>query len=164
MLNYYGGLVIFFVAILSFNSSCNQEKKQLKTNDTQKEIVFVCTHGAYRSPVAAAHFNSQAKKKGLNYKAIFKGTEPSEELSLNAANGLKTDGYDIKDWKPSKVSSSDTDKAYKVITFGCTISDFNNPTKHIDWQGPELQTSAYDSLSLAIKTRVDAFISTLPQS
>jgi len=46
-----------------------------------KKILFVCTHGAARSPIAAAYFNKIAKEQNLNYRAIFKGTEPDSVLT-----------------------------------------------------------------------------------
>ncbi len=44
-------------------------------------IVFVCEHGAAKSVIAATYFNKLANEKGLNLKAIARGTHPDQELS-----------------------------------------------------------------------------------
>jgi len=44
-----------------------------KQHKAPKEVVFVCTHGAARSPIAAAYFDKLAKENDLNFQAVFRG-------------------------------------------------------------------------------------------
>ena len=77
---------LFLFFLISTFYCCNQT-----TNSN--EILFICPHGAARSPIAAAYFNKLAKEKNLNYHAIFRGTEPDETLSTRTIEGLTSEGF-----------------------------------------------------------------------
>ena len=59
--------LILGVAIILLSSivldGCSQ---QIASVESKKTILFVCEHGAARSPIAAAYFNKLAENQGLD--------------------------------------------------------------------------------------------------
>ena len=148
-------LTLLFILTVFF--SCDK-------NMDSKEILFVCPHGAARSPIAAAYFNKMASEKNLNYHAIFRGTEPDETLSARTIKGLTEDGIDIKGWKPEIVSKKDTDKAYKIVTFDCVVPTTNAATTEAQWNGTPSPSKEFESYQKLVKEKVKALIETLPKN
>ena len=127
-----------------------------------KEILFVCTHGAARSPIATAYFNKLAKEQGLNYNAVFRGTEPDKVLTKETINGLNKDGFDIRDWKPRKVSGQDIEKAYKIITFDCSLpTNVAAAENKYQWNGTPSISKDYEKARSAIKEKVEQLVVSL---
>ncbi len=83
--------------------------------------MFVCEHGAARRVIASAYFNRLAKEQDLNYKAIFRGTEPDSILTTTTMKGLINDRFEIEKWKPEKISEKDIAESYQIITFDCNL-------------------------------------------
>ena len=48
----------------------------LQPSTRDKAVVFVCEHGAAKSVVATAYFNTLAAERGLPFRATFRGTAP----------------------------------------------------------------------------------------
>jgi arsenate reductase len=88
---------------------------------SQPAVVFVCEHGAAKSVIATAYFNKLARERGLPYRATFRGTDPQADLSVSALKGLREDGIDIPDGKPSAISAADVTRATHVFAIGCTL-------------------------------------------
>ncbi len=84
-------------------------------------VVFVCEHGAAKSILAAAYFNRFAQEKGLNLRAIARGTNPDEELSPQTVKGLLIDGLDPTESTPQKLTPEDMQSAQRIITL-CELS------------------------------------------
>ncbi|HEX9333163.1 MAG TPA: hypothetical protein VF896_14825 [Anaerolineales bacterium] len=80
-------------------------------------IVFVCEHGAAKSIVATTYFNKLASAIGLDLRAIARGTNPDNELSPQAINGLFEDGLTPIESAPQKLTQADIQSAQRVITF-----------------------------------------------
>ncbi len=127
---------------------------------TSKQIVFVCTHGAARSPIAAAYFNKLAKENDLNFNAVFRGTEPDNILTKETISGLTKDGFEIGNWKPKKVSNQDVEKAFKVVTFDCSVSS-EKPAIIEAWNGTPSISEDYTSARDVIKENVEQLIERL---
>jgi len=146
--------LLSFIAILF---SCNQ------TTDT-KEIVFICPHGAARSPIAAAYFNKMAKEKNMNYHATFRGTEPDETLSARTIKGLTDDGINIDGWKPQLVSDKDIKNAYKIVTFDCTVPSENSSALLEQWNGTPSPSKEFDSYRQIVMDKVKQLVEELPKN
>jgi arsenate reductase len=100
----------------------------------QPAVVFVCEHGAAKSVIATAYFNKLARDRGLPYRATFRGTDPQAELSVSALKGLREDGIEIPDGKPTVISITDVEKATHVFAIGCTLpAPARNSGKASDW-------------------------------
>ena len=150
-------IIIFFVLGVLFN--CKQE-------EASKEILFVCTHGAARSPIAAAYFNKLSKEQNLKYHAVFRGTEPDSLLTKETILGLKNDGFDVEDWKPKKVDLYDIKKAYKTVTFDCNLPTNNDSNQLSDeqWNGTPSISKDYNVAKDTIKEKVEKLIESLPKN
>ncbi len=147
---------LLFIVTVLFN--CKEE-------GASKEILFVCTHGAARSPIAAAYFNKLSKEQNLKYRAIFRGTEPDSILTKGTILGLKKDGFDIEDWKPKKVDLYDIEKAYKTVTFDCNLPIKNDSKDLSDeqWNGTPSISKDYNVARDIIKEKVEKLIESLPK-
>jgi len=145
--------VLLFILILGFGQKSEPKK-----------ILFVCTHGAARSPIAAAYFNKIAKEQNLNYRAIFKGTEPDSVLTNGTKKGLRKDEINIKDWKPKLVSENEINKANRIITFDCELPSNVISTKIEQWNGTPPISKDYDKARDIIKNKVYQLIESLPKN
>ena len=100
------------------------------------EILFVCEHGAARSTIATAYFNKMAEEQGLNYRAVFRGTNPDSILMPVTIKGLTEDGFDISNWTPKLVSPTDINSASEIVTFDCNIPAVDSSSKPlVKWNG-----------------------------
>jgi arsenate reductase (thioredoxin) len=84
-------------------------------------VVFVCEHGAAKSVIATTYFNKIAAERGLRARADYRGVNPQAELSVSALKGLREDGMQVPDRKPSSIRQADVDKASVIFAIGCTL-------------------------------------------
>jgi len=127
-----------------------------------KEVMFICPHGAARSPIAAAYFNKLVKEKNLNYHAIFRGTEPDATLSSKTVEGLTAEGIDIEGWKPSIVTEKDINTAYKIVTFDCKVPADNVSALQEQWNGTPSPSKAYEDYTATVRKKVEQLVEQLP--
>src|SRR5438552_4101363 len=111
-LNYFiekvsGAMLSILVAV----SSSGQDTLKADNSKPAPTVLFICEHGAARSTIAAAYFNRLVKEKGLNYQAIFRGTNPDLALAPATQKGLLKDGFDVATWKPLPVLKDDIENA-----------------------------------------------------
>ena len=147
-------LISIVVACGFFACETPKESKEKES----KEIVFVCTHGAARSPIAAAYFNKLAKENGLNYYAVFRGTEPDTSLTKETVYGLTKDGFETSNWKPEKVSDQDVETAHKIVTFDCSIPSAKFSEMVVEWNGTPSISEDYNAARDVIKDKVEKLI------
>ncbi len=146
-----------FILLLLFSSSIAACQSKI----AKQEVVFVCTHGAARSPIAAAYFNKLADEKDLEFHAVFKGTEPDEELTEGTISGLSKDGFEISDWRPQKVSDADIIGAHTIVTFDCQLPSASNTASTVQWNGTPSISKDYDKARNDIRERVEDLIDSL---
>ena len=116
--------------------SCKEPSTHNKKINDMPEVLFVCEHGAARSTIAAAYFNRLAGEHGLNYRAIFRATNPDSILMPAAIRGLTEDGFDISNWTPKLVSQTDINNASEIVTFDCHIpAPDSSPKPLVNWNG-----------------------------
>jgi len=145
---------IVLLLLVSVIFSCEQKPEA-------KEILFVCTHGAARSPIAAAYFNKIAKEKDINFRAVFRGTEPDSALTRGTSEGLLLDDFEINSWKPEKVSENDITKAHRIVTFDCKLPLNETQTKTEQWNGTPPISKDYDKARDIIKDKVTGLVEKL---
>ena len=75
-----------FVFALSVNGQTQDAGKQTEQTPV---VIFVCEHGAAKSILSAAIFNKLARERGLNLRAIARGTNPDPEISPKVARRVK---------------------------------------------------------------------------
>ena len=127
----------------------------------EPKVVFVCEHGAAKSVVATAYFNKIARERGLPYRAQFRGTDPQAELSVSALKGLKDDGVEIPDGKPTLISTADAAAATHIFAIGCTLpAEVKASGKANDWSDvPDGQ--GYGPMRDAIRKHVETLLDEL---
>lgn len=159
------GFLIMVAAGLLSGPAFGQAAEKQPTAETTSTILFVCEHGAAKSVIAAAYFNKLARERRLNYQAISRGTNPDPTLLPAAEKGLKEDGLDVSGWKPQLVSKSDTDKASRIVTFGCTLPEPGNvAAKVTDWNDIPSPSQNYDLARDEIRQRVQKLVESLAQN
>src|SRR6266700_3630157 len=92
--------------------------QQSKSSATKPTVVFVCEHGSAKSIIAAVEFERMAKENGLELNILARGANPDAEIPKIVRDGLKADGYDLGDSKPTRVSEKDLKGAVKIVSFG----------------------------------------------
>ena len=126
------------------------------------EILFVCEHGAARSTIASAYFNKLAEEQGLNYRAIFRATNPDSILMPATMKGLTEDGFDISQWTPKLVSQTDINSASEIVTFDCNIPISDSSSKpHVQWNGIPPVSKDYNLARDQIVKKVQELINDL---
>lgn len=125
-------------------------------------IIFVCEHGAAKSIIAASYFDKLANEKGLNIKAIARGTHPDEALSPKTIEGLSEDGLQSTESSPQKLSLEEIKSAQHIITF-CNLSDeeYHHAVKTEDWSDVPPVSENYQIARDAILEKLNSLITTL---
>ena len=77
--------------------------------------------GRGRGVIAAAYFNKLAAERGLPDRAIYRGANPSAELSAAALEGLRKDGVAVPTTSPSAITTDDVNTATHIFAIGCTL-------------------------------------------
>ena len=129
-----------------------------QTASTSADVVLVCEHGAAKSVIAAAHFNHIARQRGLNLRAVARGTNPDPEVAPKVIAGLKSEGLKEITMKPQLVSERDTSDAKRVVTLGCKLP---HKARGTDWNDIPSPSANYSAASSAIRTRVEALVDEL---
>jgi protein-tyrosine-phosphatase len=130
-------MIIFptvWMATLMFAISVSgQTQEDRKKEEQPPVIIFVCEHGAAKSILSAAIFNKLAGERGLNIRAIARGTNPDPEISPKVVAGLQTDGLASSESAPKKISKSDLVGARRVITFCALPDDYPGTIQVENW-------------------------------
>ena len=157
-----GKVISLAVLILSGSFSFCFGQNGKNDSSAKSIILFVCEHGAARSPIATAYFNKMAKERGLNYTAIFRGINPDTSLSVNTKKGLTEDGFDIKNWQPKLVTRHDINSASEVITLDCNLILKDSPARPVyQWNGTPPISESYQAARNDIANKVAILIKEL---
>ena len=123
-----------WMATLVFALSVNGQTQDAgKQAEQAPVIIFVCEHGAAKSILSAAIFNKLARERGLNLRAIARGTNPDPEISPKVAAGLRSDGLASSESAPKKISKADLAGARRVITFCALPDDYPGSIQVENW-------------------------------
>jgi len=140
--------------------SCKETSTNSKKIKDMPEILFVCEHGAARSTIATAYFNKLAEEQELNYRAIFRATNPDSALTPATIMGLRADGFNINNWTPKLVSQTDIDSASQIVTFDCNLpGNLSKPV--IQWNGIPPVSKDYTVARNQIAEKVQQLINEL---
>lgn len=116
-------------------------------------IVFVCEHGAAKSILAAAYFNTFASELGSDLRAIARGTHPDEELSSQTVTGLSKDGLQPPELIPQRLTKEDLKNAQRLITF-CELPAEYQSTLVEAWDDVPAVSKNYEHARDAIVERI----------
>lgn len=121
-------------------------------------VVFVCEHGAAKSPVAAAWLNRLADEAGLPLRAIARGTDPDPELSPAAVSGLEADGIAAGAELPHPLDPEELRTAWHIVSFGPDLTDIAPAETALEtWTVPAV-SDGYAAARDAIVTQLKAII------
>jgi protein-tyrosine-phosphatase len=130
----------------------------VRREEEDSMIVFVCEHGAAKSILAAAYFNKLAHAMGLDQRAVARGTNPDDELSLQTVLGLSNDGLQPTESKPQKLTAGDIQSAQHVIAFCELPVEYGQQSTVEHWEGIPPVSENYEQARDAIIGRIRQFL------
>ena len=126
------------------------------------EVLFVCTHNAVRSQMAAALLDQQAAGR-LHVTSA--GSQPAAELNPAVVQAMVEIGLDISREFPKALTADKVQAADVVITMGCGDACPIYPGKrYLDWDLPDpagLDLAAVRPIRDEINQRVRALVAEL---
>ena len=133
-------------------------------DDAATKVVFVCEHGNVKSLMAASYFNQLAAQRGLPFHAVSRGVAPdSTTVPTAIVAGLHTDGFDVSDFHPAKISNADVAGAARTVAISTDVP----ASVHVDEQAIECWTdvppasSDYDAARASLQAHVAALLDRL---
>jgi arsenate reductase (thioredoxin) len=126
------------------------------------EVLFVCTHNAGRSQMAAALLDHQAAGR---VRVTSAGSQPASELNPAVVQAMAEIGLDISHEFPKPLDTAKVQAADIVITMGCGDACPVYPgQRYLDWDLPDpagLTVAEVRPIRDEISARVHALISEL---
>jgi protein-tyrosine-phosphatase len=120
-------------------------------------VLFICEHGSAKSVVAAAHFNKLAEERGLDVRAVSRGTDPDEVNNPVAIAGLSSDHLSASG-VPTKLSRTDLVTAKRVIGFSELPAEYSGIVSADVWTVPAV-SEGYDIARDEIVRRIEGLLS-----
>jgi arsenate reductase len=150
------GLVVL-AATLAFTISINGQTQDIG-KQTEQVIIFVCEHGAAKSILSAAIFNKLAVERGVNLRAIARGTNPDPGISPMIARGLQEDGLVASEPAPKKISKADLNGATHIITFCALPDDYSGSIRVENWDEVLLAIEDYGKARDRLTERINRLL------
>ena len=126
------------------------------------EVLFVCTHNAGRSQMAAAMLDHQAAGR---VRVTSAGSQPADQLNPAVVAAMAEIGLDISREYPKPLTTAKVQAADVVITMGCGDACPIYPGKRYeDWDLPDpagLGLAEVRPIRDAIRGRVQALLNDL---
>jgi arsenate reductase (thioredoxin) len=129
------------------------------------EVLFVCTHNAGRSQMAAALLDREATGR---VRVTSAGSQPADQLNPAVVQAMTEIGLDISCELPKPLTTDKIRAADVVITMGCGDACPVYPGKrYLDWDLPDpagLDLTAVRPIRDEIKQRVSVLLNELIQA
>jgi arsenate reductase (thioredoxin) len=126
------------------------------------EVLFVCTHNAGRSQMAAALLRHEAAGR---VRVTSAGSQPASELNTAVVAAMAEIGLDISREYPKPLTGDKVQAADVVVTMGCGDACPIFPGKrYVDWDLPDpagLPVEQVRPIREAIRQRVTALLADL---
>jgi arsenate reductase (thioredoxin) len=123
------------------------------------EVLFVCTHNAGRSQMAAALLDRQAAGR---VRVTSAGSEPADQLNPAVVQAMAEIGIDISREIPKRLTTDQVQAADVVITMGCGDACPMYPGKrYLDWDLPDpagMQVASVRPIRDQIRKLVDELL------
>lgn len=129
---------------------------------TSNVVVFVCEHGVAKSIIAAAHFNTIAKQRGLPYIAIARSTDPDDSLMVSVLEGLRGDKLPVPQKPATKLTQSDCDTTMRCIFFSPVPAIYRKNTAMQIWETIPPVSRHYGIARDSIVANIHRLIKTFP--
>jgi DNA-binding beta-propeller fold protein YncE len=130
------------------------------------QVLFVCEHGNVKSLMAASYFNQLAAKRGLNLRAISRGSAPdSTTVPAPIVAGLRTDGVDVGSFKPIAVSATDVAGSERVVAINTELpSGIDAPAAKIEhWDDVPAASVNYAAARDSLRAHVEQLLDRMSQ-
>jgi arsenate reductase len=99
------------------------------------EVLFVCTHNAGRSQMAAAILHREA---GGKIRVTSAGSQPAGQLNSAVVHAMAEIGIDISREIPKRLAAAQVQAADVVITMGCgDACPVYSGKRYLDWDLPD---------------------------
>jgi arsenate reductase (thioredoxin) len=99
------------------------------------EVLFVCTHNAGRSQMAAALLDRESAGR---VRVTSAGSQPADQLNPAVVQAMAEIGIDISREIPKRLTTDKVQAADVVITMGCGDACPVYPGKrYLDWELPD---------------------------
>ena len=123
------------------------------------EVLFVCTHNAGRSQMAAALLDHEAAG---GVRVTSAGSQPADKLNPAVVQAMAEIGLDISPEIPKRLTTNQVQAADIVITMGCGDACPVYPGKrYLDWDLPDPAGLTIDQVRPIrdeIRTRVNELL------
>ena len=130
--------------------------------DDIPEVLFVCTHNAGRSQMAAALLEHQAAGR---VRVTSAGSVPADQLNPAVVQAMAEIGLDISGEIPKRLTTAQVQAADVVITMGCGDACPVYPGKrYLDWDLPDpagMPIEQVRSVRNDIRTLVDGLLKSI---
>jgi hypothetical protein len=123
--------------------------------------MHVCEHGSIKSMIAATLFNRLAEQRGLAARAVSRGTIPDSVIPQRVRDGLRDDGTDLGDIRPTGFSSTEALGASLLVVFDVQLPSSGGRVPVRRWDGTPSVMTSYSAGREAIALRVTKLVSEL---
>jgi len=119
-------------------------------------VVFVCEHGSAKSLLAASLFDRMATERGLELRALSRGTLPDDAVPPAVARALREDGFDVGSFRPRALSDADLRSAARAVAIGVEIEDLaaRAGAPVVRWGDLPAVSTRYPEARAAIESRL----------
>ena len=129
-------------------------------------VLFLCPYGGAKSVIAASYFNRLAQEQSLPYVAVAAAAEePYDAVPAAVAAFLEQEGFDVRAFKPRKVSAEDVEAAARIVTIDCKSESVPAASVAIErWDDVPKVSVDLEVSTAAIRTHVEALAAELRES
>lgn len=119
-----------------------------------QSVLFICTHNAGRSQMAAGFLNHLGTGVAVADSA---GTAPADALNPVVVAAMLEEGIDLRGAEPSVLTSDALNAADLVVTLGVRVPLLNYPVRRLDWDLPDPAGERLDTVR-AIRDEIKALV------
>ena len=102
---------------------------------TDPRVLFVCTHNAGRSQMAAALLERKSEGR---VEVLSAGTTPAHEVHPGVVEAMREVGIDLSQARPKVLNAAAVKTANVVVTMGCgDACPFYPGKRYLDWDLPD---------------------------
>ena len=126
-------------------------------------VVFVCEHGSAKSLVAASLFDRMARERGVEARAISRGTAPDASVPPIVVQALRADGFDVAAFRPRALTSADVAGAARVVAIGVDLGPPGAKAgpRAVRWDGVPPVSTSYAEARRDLVARIERLLDEL---
>ena len=118
------------------------------------KAVFVCSHGAAKSVIAAEYFQRMSAQAGEDVCAVAYGVDPDTEIPAPVVERLCAEGFDVAGRLPAPVDPSSLADADVIVLIGCEVTDVPTNATVVRWEGVPAVSDGYEQARTEIVQRL----------